>query len=76
MWLNKKEKDGNCSHVSGRCYSSLMSVKLKFNTVTTADVTEAELSTEKCTEGLQMIKPNSHTSFWLPFYSKYQCKNM
>lgn len=31
---------------------------------------------KKCTEGLQMIKPNSHTSFWLPFYSKYQCRNM
>lgn len=47
MWLNKKEKDGNCSHVSGRCYTSLMSVKLKFNRVTTADMIEAELSTKK-----------------------------
>lgn len=47
MWLNKKEKDGNCAHVSGRCYTSLMSVKLKFNTVTTADTIGAELSTKK-----------------------------
>lgn len=47
MWLNKKQKDGNCSHVSGRCYTSLMSVKLKFNMVTTADTIEGELSNKK-----------------------------
>lgn len=77
MWLNKKEKDGNCSHVSdGCCISALMSIKLKFNTVATAGMIEAEPSTKQCTEVLQVIKPNSHTSFRPSFYLEYQCRNM
>lgn len=59
MWLNKKEKDGNCSHVSDGCYiSALMFIKWTCNTVATADMIEAEPSTKQCKEVLQTMKPN------------------
>lgn len=59
MWLNKKEKDGNCSHVSDGCYiSALMFIKWTCNTVATADMIEAEPSTKQCKEVLQTMKLN------------------